>query len=129
MVWSGYRVGCGRRHPPHHLSPAKQTTRQGVIPKGASTAPQPAQQRSDQGRKPVISEQDSCSLAWIIALMRGLSRERSSESCLPRPNLAAARTRPAPTQTNGSPTTILPNCYKGNRSCVYVQLHILTLVF
>src|SRR5258708_25118100 len=65
-----------RRKPPHHLSPAKQTTRQGVIPKGASTAPQPAQQRSDQGRKPVISEQDSCPLAWIIALMRGLSRER-----------------------------------------------------
>ena len=34
------------------------------------------QQRSDHARKPVISEQDSCSLAWIIALMSGLSRER-----------------------------------------------------
>src|SRR5260370_3677926 len=100
LVWSWDPLRFVRRQPPHHLSPAKQTTRQGVIPKGASTAPQPAQQRSDQGRKPVISEQDSCSLAWIIALMRGLSRERSSESCLPRPNLAAARTRAAPTQTN-----------------------------
>ena len=29
----------------------------GRDPKGTSTAPQPAQQRSDQGRKPVISEQ------------------------------------------------------------------------
>lgn len=46
-----------RRHPPHHLSPAEQTTRQGVILWGASAAPQPAQQRSDQGRKPVISAQ------------------------------------------------------------------------
>ena len=71
-----------RRQPPHHLSPAKQTTRQGVIPKGASTAPQPAQQRSDQGRKPVISEQDSCSLAWIIALMR-------ETEFLPRAGMAA----------------------------------------
>src|SRR5258706_15973666 len=70
LFCSGDPLGLVRPNPPHHLSPAKQTTRQGVIPKGASTAPQPAQQRSDQGRKPVISEQDSCSLAWIIALMR-----------------------------------------------------------
>jgi hypothetical protein len=28
-----------RRHPPHHLSPAEQTTRQGAIPWGASAAP------------------------------------------------------------------------------------------
>src|SRR5258708_8656549 len=79
-----------RRQPPHHLSPAKQTTRQGVIPKGASTAPQPAQQRSDQGRKPVISEQDSCSLAWIIALMRGLSTERY-RTVSSNPTLSALR--------------------------------------
>ncbi len=31
-----------RRHPSHHLSPAEQSTRQGVIPWGASAAPQPA---------------------------------------------------------------------------------------
>jgi len=31
-----------RRHPPHHLSPAEQTTRQGVIPWGGSAAPKPA---------------------------------------------------------------------------------------
>src|SRR5258705_12115381 len=99
-----------RPHPPHHLSPAKQTTRQGVIPKGASTAPQPAQQRSDQGRKPVISEQDTCSLAWIIALMRGLSRERyrtvSSNPTLsandPRAQISTSINRPKISQQSGA---------------------------
>src|SRR5260221_13577427 len=75
LVWSWDPLRFVRRQPPHHLSPAKQTTRQGVIPKGASTAPQPAQQRSDQGRKPVISEQDSCSLAWITARYAVMSQE------------------------------------------------------
>src|SRR5882672_3675536 len=56
-VWSWDPLRFVRRHPPHHLSPAEQTTRQGVILWGASAAPQPAQQRSDQGRKPVISAQ------------------------------------------------------------------------
>jgi hypothetical protein len=56
-----------RRHPPHHLSPAEQTTRQGVILWGASAAPQPAQQRSDQGRKPVISEQIVAGRAKILS--------------------------------------------------------------
>src|SRR5712671_2256434 len=56
-VWSWDPLRFVRRHPPHHLSPAEQTTRQGVILWGASAAPKPAQQRSDQGRRPVISEQ------------------------------------------------------------------------
>src|SRR5258707_3804525 len=56
-VWSWDPLRFVRRHPPHHLSPAEQTTRQGVILWGASAAPQPAQQRSDHGRKPVISAQ------------------------------------------------------------------------
>src|SRR5260370_25875549 len=56
-VWSWDPVRFVGRRPPHHLSPAEQTTRQGVILWGASATPQPAQQRSDQGRKPVISEQ------------------------------------------------------------------------
>ena len=46
-----------RAAPSAALSPAEQTTRRGVILWGASAAPQPAQQRSDQGRKPVISAQ------------------------------------------------------------------------
>src|SRR6266851_2373439 len=40
-----------RRHPPHHLSPAREKSWQGKTPK----------QRSDQTDKPVNSEQDSCS--------------------------------------------------------------------
>src|SRR6267142_135011 len=57
LGWSWDPLRFVRRHPPHHLSPAEQTTRQGVILWGASAAPQQAQQRSDQGRKPVISAQ------------------------------------------------------------------------
>ena len=37
-----------------------QNSRQGKTPKPASAVPSRQQQRSDQGRKPVISEQDSC---------------------------------------------------------------------
>src|SRR5467141_2728147 len=65
-VWSWDPLRFVRRHPPHHLSPAEQTTRQGVIPWGASAAPQPPQQRSDQGRKPVISEQIVAGRAKIL---------------------------------------------------------------
>jgi hypothetical protein len=52
-----------------------QVIRQGRTLKRAFR-PKSPQQRSDHARKPVISEQDSCSLAWISALMSGLSRER-----------------------------------------------------
>src|SRR5260370_38606051 len=68
-VCSGNPLRFVRRHPPHHLSPAEQTTRQGVIQRAPRTAPEPAQQRSDQGQKPVISEQDNC---W-----------KGPKSCLP----------------------------------------------
>src|SRR5438552_7798311 len=50
-----------RRHPPHHLSPARAKARQGKIPKRAFAASKSPQQRSDQTGKPVKSEQDSCS--------------------------------------------------------------------
>src|SRR5258708_6433111 len=53
-----------RRYPPHHLSPARAKTRQGKTPKRAFATSKSPQQRSDHARKPVISEQDSCSLAW-----------------------------------------------------------------
>jgi hypothetical protein len=68
-----------RRHPPHHLSPAEQTTRQGVILWGASAAPQPAQQRSDQGRKPVISAQSR----WRGQFRTSISRFESSRPSQP----------------------------------------------
>ncbi len=64
-----------RRHPSHYLSPARANARQGKTPKprpgkrpagqdpeaGRSRSKSP-QQCSEQTRKPVNSEQDSCSL-------------------------------------------------------------------
>jgi len=50
-----------RRHPPHHLSPARAKPRQGKTPKRAFATSKSSQQRSDRTRKPVKSEQDSCS--------------------------------------------------------------------
>jgi hypothetical protein len=50
-----------RRHPPHHLSPAQAKPRQGKTQKRAFATSKSPQQRSDQTRKPVKSEQDSCS--------------------------------------------------------------------
>src|SRR5258706_4143568 len=58
-------------HPPHHLSPAPASYRAGPDPEARLSRPKPPQQRSNQARKPVISEPDSCSLA----LISGLSRE------------------------------------------------------
>jgi hypothetical protein len=60
-----------RRHPPHHLSPRPGKTPAGPDPEARLSRPKSPQQRSNQARKPVISEQDGCSLA----LMSGLSRE------------------------------------------------------
>src|SRR5450631_915696 len=56
-----------RRHPPHHLSPAWASTRQGEPPKRALAAPSHPQQRSDRAGKPVHSEQDNCSNAYQLA--------------------------------------------------------------
>src|SRR5258706_9812974 len=50
-----------RRHPPHHLGPARAKPRQGKTPKRAFATSKSPEQRSDQTRKPVKSEQDSCS--------------------------------------------------------------------
>src|SRR6266481_401424 len=78
-VWSWDPLRFVRRHPPHHLSPAEQTTRQGVMLWGASATPQPAQQRSDQGRKPVISGQIVAGRAKILeACCRWLSHRMSA---------------------------------------------------
>src|SRR6266516_4430025 len=45
-----------RRHPPHHLSPARAKPRQGKTPKRAFAASKSPQQRSDQTDKPVESD-------------------------------------------------------------------------
>src|SRR6266481_4092379 len=50
-----------RRHPPHHLSPARGKTPAGQDPKRAFALQRSPQQRSDQTYKPVKSEQDNCS--------------------------------------------------------------------
>ena len=47
-----------RRHPPHHLSPAKQTTRQGAIPWGASGHP------SRYSNAPIEDESQSFLSKW-----------------------------------------------------------------
>jgi hypothetical protein len=57
-----------RRHPPHHLSPARAKPRQGKTPKRAFASSKSSQQRSDRTRKPVKSEQDSCSFDGNHAL-------------------------------------------------------------
>src|SRR5258706_14873100 len=57
-----------RRHPPHHLSPARAKPRQGKTPKRAFATSKSPQQRSDQTRKPVKSEQDNCSFDSIHGL-------------------------------------------------------------
>src|SRR5258706_7513401 len=98
-VWSWDPLRFARRHPPHHLSPAGQTTRQGVILWGASAAPQPAQQRSDQGRKPVISEQIVAgrakilpSLSWVRRGMRmAPARLQEGRWCGFRPSAVMSR--------------------------------------
>src|SRR5258706_16466571 len=50
-----------RRRPPHHLSPAWAKHPAGPDPEASPSHPKSPQQRSDQTRKPVNSEQDSCS--------------------------------------------------------------------
>jgi hypothetical protein len=50
-----------RRHPPHHLSPARANHPAGQDPEARLIRSKSPQQRSDQTRKPVNSEQDSCS--------------------------------------------------------------------
>ena len=52
-----------RRHPPHHLSPAWVNHPAGQDPEACLSRSRSAQQRSVQARKPVYSEQDSCSFS------------------------------------------------------------------
>jgi hypothetical protein len=54
-----------RRHPPHHLSPARANRPAGQDSQSRLNRCKPSQQRSDQAGKPVNSEQDSCSFSSI----------------------------------------------------------------
>src|SRR5258705_8387897 len=66
-----------RRHPPHHLSPARAKPRQGKTPKRAFATSKSSQQRSDRTRKPVKSEQDNCSFDSNHGL------HTASSNCIP----------------------------------------------
>jgi hypothetical protein len=50
-----------RRHPPHHLNPARANHPAGQESQSRLNRCKLSQQRSDQAGKPVNSEQDSCS--------------------------------------------------------------------
>jgi hypothetical protein len=59
-----------RRHSPYPLSPARATPRQGKTKKRAFAPSKSPQQRSDQTRKPVKSEQHNCSFDSNQACLR-----------------------------------------------------------
>jgi transposase InsO family protein len=64
-VWSWDPLRFARRHPSHHLSPAWADHPAGPDPEARLSRPKSPQQRSDQKRKPVNSEQDSCSFGQL----------------------------------------------------------------
>src|SRR4029077_17645662 len=61
-----------RRHPPHHLSPAQANHPAGQDPEASLSRPKSPQQRSNQARKPVNSEQSCCSYAKGSSLQPNL---------------------------------------------------------
>src|SRR6266404_4582865 len=56
-AWSWDPLTFTRRHPSHHLSPAQANHPAGQDPVARLRRPKSPQQRSDQARKPVNSEQ------------------------------------------------------------------------
>ena len=68
-AWSWDPLRFMRRHPPHHLSPARANHPAGQDPEARLSRPKSPQQRSDQARKPVNSEQDSCSKLHSVACL------------------------------------------------------------
>src|SRR5260370_16113790 len=77
-----------RRHPSHHLSPARAKPRQGKTPKRAFAHFKSPQQRSDQTGKPVKSEQDNCSFGSIHGL------HKVGSNCIPPGRWLASRFAP-----------------------------------
>src|SRR5258706_1572604 len=65
-AWSWDPPRFMRRHPPHHLSPARAKHPAGQDPEARLSRSRSPQQRSNQARKPVNSEQDSCSFPSIV---------------------------------------------------------------
>jgi len=61
-AWSWDPLRFARRYPSHHLSPARAKHPAGLDPEAHLSRSRSPQQRSDQARKPVNSEQDCCSL-------------------------------------------------------------------
>jgi hypothetical protein len=78
-----------RRHPPHHLSPARANYSAGQDPEARIRHFKSPQQRSDRTRKPVKSEQDSC----FFDSNHGLPR--SVRIAFPLGRLPAFRSAPA----------------------------------
>src|SRR6266404_5266075 len=78
-AWSWDPLRFARRYPSHHLSPARAQHPAGLDPEAHLSRSRSPQQRSDQARKPVNSEQDSCSL------VRAAGRLLVEIRTLPRP--------------------------------------------
>src|SRR6267154_2140212 len=74
-AWSWDPLRFMRRYPPHHLSPAQANYPAGQDPEARPSRPKSPQQRSDQVRKPVNSEQDSCSFPSIVLTLNPLRCE------------------------------------------------------
>jgi hypothetical protein len=78
-VWSWDPLRFARRHPPHHLSPARVKRQAGPDPEAGLTRLKSPQQRSVQARMPVNSEHDCC---WLGARggARDIAGERNSKN-------------------------------------------------
>jgi hypothetical protein len=111
-----------RRHPPHHLSPARQIARRGK-PEASLSRSKSSQRRSDQARKPVNSEQDSC--AWTAPGAGSLISD-APDARPPRPSACAiqqcatfgARRAPRGDRARGAvrPVTVCQRSLKALRS-------------
>ena len=72
-AWSWDPLKFMRRHQPHHLSPAQANHPAGQDPEARLSRPKSPQQRSDQARTPVNSEQYCGSYASAPAVSRARS--------------------------------------------------------
>src|SRR5258707_7605840 len=91
-AWSWDPLKFMRRHPPHHLSPARANHPAGQDPEARLNRSTSPQQRSDQDRKPVISEQQSCSSAMACAEI-GSTGSKFAAKAVQRPKEIALTAR------------------------------------
>jgi hypothetical protein len=80
LLVMGILLRLMRRHPPHHLGPARGKSPAGHVPERLQP-PRSPQQRSDQAQKPVHSEQENCSFERGCAFSK-VSLHGSSSSIL-----------------------------------------------